>query len=237
MSTAETDLAHTRETIPLQTFIAPSDAYPIALSVLWISIPPVLERSPQYSLLKFTQAGILSWSSLGTGSHVVHFLHETIENEITLDKFHSAFNTFVSTAFVTDRINFKRPGHETWSKDYRARLRHYRGLLKNAKMYSPDPEWLLQSSVVIRKSPPTDELLGKILSTASTIGVAGYAGLQIAPQGANPVLLLALVAGGIIIISTAAGIGRALQDGIYERLYSLLKGSSGKGKEDHDKLL
>jgi hypothetical protein len=235
MSTAETDLPGTQQGIALQTFIAPSDGYPIALSVLWISVPPVYERSSHYSLLKLMQAGILSQLSLGTRPVVADFLNQTIENEIVLNKFHSAFNTFVSTAFMTERRPFQRPGHETWFKDYRARLRDYRDLLKSAKTYSRDPEWLLQSRVVIRRSPPTDELLGKLLSSASTIGVGGYAGLSIAPQGANPVLLLAFLAGGIIIVGTAAGIGRALQDGIYERLYRLLKGSSGESKEDRDK--
>jgi hypothetical protein len=39
-------------------------------------------------------------------------------------------------------------------------------------------------------------------------------------------LLLAAVSVGIICISTAAGIGRALQDGIYQRLLRLFESSS-----------
>jgi hypothetical protein len=35
-------------------------------------------------------------------------------------------------------------------------------------------------------------------------------------------MMLACVAGGIIFISTAVGIGRALQDGLYQRILRLI---------------
>jgi hypothetical protein len=48
-------------------------------------------------------------------------------------------------------------------------------------------------------------------------------------------MLLAFVAGGIICISTAAGIGRALQHGSYERLYGLLKTLPESEKREDNK--
>jgi hypothetical protein len=79
---------------------------------------------------------------------------------------------------------------------------------------------LLTTNVVVQRSPPSEEILGKLLSSG-VIGLGAYAGMAIVPDEANPYLLLACVSGGIICISTAAGIGRALQDGLYERLLRL----------------
>jgi hypothetical protein len=50
-----------------------------------------------------------------------------------------------------------------------------------------------------------------------TIGLGVYTGWSIVPEEAHPFMLMSCVAGGIIGVSTAAGIGRPLQDGLYER--------------------
>jgi hypothetical protein len=93
----------------------------------------------------------------------------------------------------------------------------------------PMSMYLADIPITINRSPPSEELLGKLVSTG-TIGFGMYTGLSIVPEEANPFLLLSCVFGGIICISTAAGVGRALQDGIYQRLLSLFVSERRKKK-------
>lgn len=78
------------------------------------------------------------------------------------------------------------------------------------------------SCALVRRSPLREEILGKLIVNGVT-GLGLYAGLSIVPAAANPFIMLSCVAGGIIVVSTAAGIGRALQDGLYERIYNALR--------------
>ena len=82
-------------------------------------------------------------------------------------------------------------------------------------------------NVVIRRSPPSEELLGKLISSG-TVGMGIYTGLSVVPEASDPYLLLAAVSGGIICISTAAGIGRALQDGLYQRILKVIASEQSK---------
>jgi hypothetical protein len=101
-------------------------------------------------------------------------------------------------------------------------LTSYIGKLIRAWFNHEQPD-LLDISVTINKSPPSEQVLGKLLSTgAAGIVVGTYTGLTIIPPEASPLMMLACVAGGIIFISTAVGIGRALQDGLYQRILRLI---------------
>jgi hypothetical protein len=207
-----------------QTFVPLSEAYPISLSVLWRPVPKLtadLLDSATATLSMF----LLSKPRIADDidDALIDFLLETRSREQLL-----------TARYINDvRSSLEREPDLRWALN---ELLPYKTSLDEipAVSISNHRRALLRLPVVVSKSPPAEEMLAKLLSTG-TIGIGVYTGWSIVPSEAHPLLLISCVVGGIICISTAAGIGRALQDGLYERLYRLLSGdgeSGGKKKTD-----
>jgi hypothetical protein len=199
---------------PLQTFIAPSRAYPIALSVLWVPAPKLAPELLERATVACA-GSILSKPGFAAdvNSAIEYLLQNVVDRERSLNW---AYMHFFSSSLEEPLES----------------LKDYDTLLHDIWIERPKHEHLTSYQIVISRSPPTEELLGKLLATG-TIGLGVYTGLSIVPEAANPFMLMSCVAGGIICISTATGIGRALQDGLYERVYGLLKNATKEEKKPH----
>lgn len=73
-------------------------------------------------------------------------------------------------------------------------------------------EFVLSQDVVIERSPPKAIPFKKLVGGATHITIGAYIGVSIA--GANPLLMLVTVPGGILIIGAAISVSRALDKGI-----------------------
>lgn len=81
-------------------------------------------------------------------------------------------------------------------------------------------DFLLDQSIVIERSPPFSLSLKGVLTSANTpLWIGTFAGGAAAWD--HPVLLLLTVPGGIIAVSSASGIGRALEAGLNKALKRL----------------
>jgi hypothetical protein len=195
---------------PLQTFVAPTEACPIPLSILWMPISFDLFLSPGQQEIPERVVDIV-WQKV--------FTERTKSNNPR----NAIRYFFASTAACEQRLIsalFKT------TKEPPIDLLRYAVLLHDwqSEQIEIAAADLLETNVVINRSPPREEVLEKLLSTG-VLGFGTYAGMSIVPEQANPILLLACISGGIICISTASGIGRALQDGIYARLVSWISGT------------
>ena len=200
-----------RDARALQTFVAPVDACPIALSILWMPVPGLPRESKEGVTADLCEAILTDRRfSHDPKNAIQYLLGEIIGSEQRL-------NAVLLKTIEQSLIE------RQWLNTYNTFLRSMR--------FSISGQHLLDTPVVITRSPPTEELLGKVISTG-TVGLGMYAGLTIIPAEASPFLMLACVSGGIICISTAAGIGRALQDGIYGRILRIFGASSDSEGKD-----
>jgi hypothetical protein len=83
-------------------------------------------------------------------------------------------------------------------------------------------ENFMNASVAIQKSPLSENTVGRVLENSSTTGLGAFVGLSSVTSD-DPLLLLTAAGGGIIFIGTAVGIGRALNEGLYQRVLKRLK--------------
>jgi len=102
--------------------------------------------------------------------------------------------------------------------------------LYGSKYFDFAEQLIFGKHVPFEHSPIELESLGNLVAKASGIGVGAYVGFVI--SGTSPLLLLTVPA-GMVICGAAAGVSRALEDGLKEKLLKLLKKekSSMKHKE------
>jgi hypothetical protein len=205
VSTAEPTSISLAELTPLQTFVAPTEACPVALSVLWMPISMLQQELPEPIWRLIFKDG--RHVSHNPRNAIRHFMSCTIRHEQQL----ATFFLKIADPPPIGLMRYAVMLHDWHASDF------------------PETH-LLATNIIIQRSPPSEEILGKLLSSG-VIGLGAYAGISIVPADANPYLLLACVSGGIICISTAAGIGRALQDGIYERLLGLFGSTPARKKK------
>jgi hypothetical protein len=92
-------------------------------------------------------------------------------------------------------------------------------------------EYLICARIVpFESSPLSAESLGSIVMTTG-VGMGAYAGYVVA--GHTP-LLFVLVPAGMVLFGAAAGIGKALEEGLRERILRLIS-HSGHPKKSHPK--
>ena len=73
--------------------------------------------------------------------------------------------------------------------------------------------------VVIELSPPQLLALSTLVAKAPGIAIGTYIGMQIGID--HPTIMLASVPGGILAVSTAVGIARALEAGIHKKIEAI----------------
>jgi hypothetical protein len=90
--------------------------------------------------------------------------------------------------------------------------------LKNASVVN----YLLTQPIVIERSPPLHvSLKGLLTSTNLPVWIGTYMGWAIAPE--HSVLLFITIPGGIIVVSSAAGLAEALAAGLSKSVKRLFK--------------
>lgn len=81
---------------------------------------------------------------------------------------------------------------------------------------------LAYANVIPFESSPLDaKSLASVVTSASGVGVGGYFGFVV--SGGTPVAFITVPL-GMIIGGAAAGVGRALEQGLYERVLELIRG-------------
>lgn len=85
-------------------------------------------------------------------------------------------------------------------------------------------DYLLDQEIVMEHSPPFSISLKGVLDSANTpIWIGTLVGFGAAPWD-HPILLLLTVPGGIIAVSSARGIGRAMESGLQKAMKRLFDG-------------
>jgi hypothetical protein len=79
----------------------------------------------------------------------------------------------------------------------------------------------LNAPIVIEQSPPTTIPLGTLLAKAPGIAIGTFIGMQAA--GDATALMFVTVPGGILVVSSAIGISRALEQGLNRAVARLMK--------------
>lgn len=77
--------------------------------------------------------------------------------------------------------------------------------------------------VPFEESPLALDSLATIIARASSAGLGAYLGFVVG--GGSPLILITVPA-GMILFGAAAGVARALQDGLYERILALIRGTA-----------
>ena len=78
---------------------------------------------------------------------------------------------------------------------------------------------LLQSdSVIVCQSPPEQLSLQSLAKLASSVAMGAWVGTQAASALGQPILMFLTVPAGMLIISAASGISKALENGLYDWL-------------------
>jgi hypothetical protein len=75
--------------------------------------------------------------------------------------------------------------------------------------------------VVLERSPPVTMPLSQLMTQSPGIAIGTYVGLQIGPDH-SPMMLVSVV-GGILAVSSAIGVARALEKGLQDRVATLLR--------------
>lgn len=90
-----------------------------------------------------------------------------------------------------------------------------------ANRYYRFAEYLTMAEVVpFEGSPLSAESVGNLITTASGVGLGAYTGFIVA--GGSP-LVFVLVPAGMIVFGAAAGVARALEEGLRERVLGLIR--------------
>jgi hypothetical protein len=97
-----------------------------------------------------------------------------------------------------------------------------RMLLERAGWVLPkDLEDAFNVGVIIEQSPPIALPLSQLLSKSPGIAIGTFVGYQMSAQ--HPDLMLVYVAGGIVVVSSAIGVARALESGLQDRVKAFFK--------------
>jgi hypothetical protein len=86
----------------------------------------------------------------------------------------------------------------------------------------------LEIEVVIERSPPIALPLSKLLAKAPGVAIGTFIGYQIGAE--HPMIMLASVPGGILAVSSAIGISKALERGLHMKVEALFKSKSKKAR-------
>ena len=95
------------------------------------------------------------------------------------------------------------------------------------RLHSADARNLIETPIVIELSPPTILPLGTLLAKAPGIAIGTFVGIQAASEMPAYIALLT-VPGGIIAVSSAIGISRALERGLNKAIEKLLNRHAAK---------
>jgi hypothetical protein len=79
----------------------------------------------------------------------------------------------------------------------------------------------LNAPIVIEQSPPTTIPLGTLIAKAPGIAIGTFIGMQVA--GDATYLMFVTVPGGILVVSSAIGISKALEQGLNRLVARLMK--------------
>lgn len=86
----------------------------------------------------------------------------------------------------------------------------------------------LAIEVVVEQSPPIALPLSKLLSKAPGVAIGTFIGYQIGAE--SPALMLISVPGGILAVSSAIGIAKALERGLHNKVEALFKSKSKRAR-------
>lgn len=81
--------------------------------------------------------------------------------------------------------------------------------------------YILDQPIVIERSPPLSIPLHSLLTKAPGVAIGTFVGIEAAAS--HPLLMLATVPGGIIAVSSAIGISRALEAGLNKAVDRMIK--------------
>ena len=97
-----------------------------------------------------------------------------------------------------------------------------RGIFDKAPWFAADDlASAFSIEVVIEQSPPITLPLSKLLSKAPGVAIGTFIGYQIGAE--SPALMLLSVPGGILAVSSAIGIAKALERGLQNKVEALFK--------------
>jgi hypothetical protein len=103
--------------------------------------------------------------------------------------------------------------------DLRAGARVHIDDIPGAYKWRQWTEVLLQSeSVIVTRSPPVQDSFQSLAKMASSVAMGAWVGTQAASALGQPILMFLTVPAGMVIISAASGLGKALETGLYEWL-------------------
>jgi hypothetical protein len=81
-----------------------------------------------------------------------------------------------------------------------------------------------ETEIVIERSPVTGVGFASILHGASNVAIGSYLGMQAA--GGSTSLMFVTVPGGILVVCSAAGIGKALEKGLNRQISAIFEGKT-----------
>lgn len=93
-------------------------------------------------------------------------------------------------------------------------------IVRASREFEPYLRFFNDSTVVIEQSPPSGLEWQLMVKSASSVTIGTFVGLSIAPSN-SPLLLLTIPA-GIIVVGTAIGISRGLENGLNKKIATLI---------------
>jgi hypothetical protein len=82
-------------------------------------------------------------------------------------------------------------------------------------------QYILNSNIVMERSPPYWEMLKSLISKSPGIGIGTFVGFEL--SGSIPELMIITVPVGILVVSSAIGVSKALERGLNKKVEHLLK--------------
>jgi hypothetical protein len=95
--------------------------------------------------------------------------------------------------------------------------KYLKGEIKSADIV----DFLYEANIVVEESPPVWESFKSLVSKSPGIGIGTYVGMELA--GSNPQLMIITVPMGIVVVSSAIGISKALEKGLNQKVEQMFK--------------
>ncbi len=140
--------------------------------------------------------------------------------------------TWILAAILAEQPDLVRDLALSTKNDGNERNEYLFNLVRDSEPFLFAEEMVFGKHVIFEQSPISLESVGNLVRNASGIGIGAYIGLIV---GENSPMLLVTVPAGMLICGSAAGVARALEEGLKIRILRLLRGD--KDPEDDIKQL
>lgn len=110
--------------------------------------------------------------------------------------------------------------------EYSFRFPHSKYLRENVRNRD-EVRFLFEANIVVEESPPHWEIFKTLVTKSPGVAIGTYAGIELA--GSNPELMIVTIPMGIMAVSSAIGISKALERGLNKKVEQLLDRTRRRG--------